>query len=86
MSILFNRFGDYLLEKALASECKQAGLVSASAHLSFICVVVGEKSGCRQGAYVVGGSVRIREWLLPHGLARQSVKCQGNLVLREPWC
>jgi pimeloyl-ACP methyl ester carboxylesterase len=30
-----NRFGDYLLEKALASECKQAGLVSALAQLSF---------------------------------------------------
>jgi abhydrolase domain-containing protein 6 len=35
MSTLFNRIGDYLLEKALASECKQAGLVSASAQLSF---------------------------------------------------
>lgn len=35
MSTLLNRFGDYLLEKALASECKQAGLVSASAQLSF---------------------------------------------------
>jgi abhydrolase domain-containing protein 6 len=35
MSALFNRIGDYLLEKALASECKQAELVSASAQLSF---------------------------------------------------
>jgi len=35
MSTLLNRFGDYLLEKALASECKQAGLVNASAQLSF---------------------------------------------------
>lgn len=35
MSTLLNRFGDYLLEKALASECKQAGLVSASVQLSF---------------------------------------------------
>lgn len=35
MSTLFNRIGDYLLEKALASECKRAGLVSASAQLSF---------------------------------------------------
>lgn len=35
MSTLLNRFGDYLLEKALASECNQAGLASASAQLSF---------------------------------------------------
>jgi abhydrolase domain-containing protein 6 len=35
MSTLLNRFGDYLLEKALASERKQAGLVSASIQLSF---------------------------------------------------
>lgn len=35
MSTLLNRFGDYLLKKALASECKQAGLASASAQLSF---------------------------------------------------
>lgn len=35
MSTLLNRFGDYLLEKALASECKQAGLVSAMAQFSF---------------------------------------------------
>jgi len=35
MSTLYNRFGDYLLEKAFASECKQAGLVSASTQLSF---------------------------------------------------
>lgn len=35
MSTLLNRFGDYLLEKALASECKQARLVSALAQLSF---------------------------------------------------
>lgn len=35
MSALLNRFGDYLLEKALASECKQAGLVSALAQLSY---------------------------------------------------
>jgi len=35
MSPLFNRIGDYLLEKALASECKQAGLVSASVQCSF---------------------------------------------------
>lgn len=34
-STLLHRFGDYLLEKALASECKQAGLISASAQLSF---------------------------------------------------
>jgi abhydrolase domain-containing protein 6 len=35
MSALLNRFGDYLLEKALASECKQAGLISTSIELSF---------------------------------------------------
>lgn len=35
MSKLFNRIGDYLLEKALASECTHAGLVSASTKLSF---------------------------------------------------
>lgn len=35
MSTLLNRFGDYLLEKAFESECKQAGLVSAAARLSF---------------------------------------------------
>ena len=35
MSTLLNRFGDYLLNKALASECKQAGLVRASVQLSF---------------------------------------------------
>ena len=35
MGTLFNRIGDYLLEKALSSECKQAGLVNASVHLSF---------------------------------------------------
>jgi abhydrolase domain-containing protein 6 len=35
MSALINRIGDYLLEKALASECKQARLVSASIQLSF---------------------------------------------------
>lgn len=35
MNTLLNRFGDYLLEKVIASECKQAGLVSASAQLSF---------------------------------------------------
>lgn len=35
MSTLLERAGDYLLEKALASECKKAGLVSASIGLSF---------------------------------------------------
>lgn len=35
MSALINRIGDYLLEKALASECRRAGLVNASAQLSF---------------------------------------------------
>jgi pimeloyl-ACP methyl ester carboxylesterase len=35
MSTLLNRFADYLLEKAIASECKQAGLISASVQLSF---------------------------------------------------
>jgi abhydrolase domain-containing protein 6 len=35
MSTLYDRAGDYLLEKALASECKQAGLVSVSAQCSF---------------------------------------------------
>lgn len=35
MSNLLNRFGDYLLEKALAAEYKRAGLVSASAKLPF---------------------------------------------------
>ena len=35
MSTLYNRFGDYLLGKALAAECNQAGLVSASVQLSF---------------------------------------------------
>lgn len=35
MSTHLNRLGDFLLEKALASECKQAGLISASAQLSF---------------------------------------------------
>lgn len=31
----FDRFGDWLLEKALASECKQAGLTASVARLSF---------------------------------------------------
>lgn len=35
MRTFLNRFGDYLLERVLASECKQAGLVNASAQLSF---------------------------------------------------
>lgn len=35
MNTLLNRVGDYLLEKALASESKQAGLIDASARLSF---------------------------------------------------
>lgn len=35
MNTLLNRFGDYLLGKALSSECKQAGLISTSAQLSF---------------------------------------------------
>lgn len=35
MSTVLNRFGDFLLEKALASECKQAGLINASVQLSF---------------------------------------------------
>src|SRR3978361_2363804 len=35
MSTLLNRFADYLLEKAFASECKQARLISASVQLSF---------------------------------------------------
>ena len=35
MSALLNRIGDYLLEKALASECKQAGLVCATAQFAF---------------------------------------------------
>lgn len=35
MSTFLNRCGDYLLKKALASACKQAGLVNASAQLSF---------------------------------------------------
>lgn len=35
MGTLFNRIGDYLLEKALASECKQAKLTRASIRLSF---------------------------------------------------
>ena len=35
MSTLSHRFGDYLLDKATASECKKAGLVSASVALSF---------------------------------------------------
>lgn len=35
MSALISRLGDYLLEKALASECKRAGLASASTPLSF---------------------------------------------------
>lgn len=35
MSTVLNRFGDFLLEKALASECKQAGLSNVSVELSF---------------------------------------------------
>jgi pimeloyl-ACP methyl ester carboxylesterase len=35
MSTHLNRLGDYFLEKLLTSECKQAGLVSALAQLSF---------------------------------------------------
>lgn len=35
MSSPLNRLGDYLLEKALASECKKAGLACASIQLSF---------------------------------------------------
>lgn len=35
MSTLPHRFGDYLLDKAMASECKKAGLVGASVALSF---------------------------------------------------
>ena len=35
MSTVLNRFGDYLLEKAFASECKQAGLTEVAVQLSF---------------------------------------------------
>jgi abhydrolase domain-containing protein 6 len=35
MSKFWNRFGDYLLQKALAAECKQAGLITGAAQLSF---------------------------------------------------
>ncbi|MBI3230347.1 MAG: alpha/beta hydrolase [Burkholderiales bacterium] len=35
MNALFSRLGDYLLQKALAAECQQAGLTPASAPLSF---------------------------------------------------
>lgn len=31
MTAFFNRIGDYLLEKALAFECKRAGLASTEA-------------------------------------------------------
>lgn len=35
MSTLLIRLGDFFLEKALATECKQSGLISASVQLSF---------------------------------------------------